>query len=189
MKLNLQAVVIGVSAGGFQALHTLLPLFPKTFLPPIIIVQHRMADSDDFFVDSLNKCCQLLVKEPDDKEKIRSGTVYIAPAGYHLFIEKNRTFSLSLDEPVRYSRPSIDVLFEAGAAVYKTNLAGVILTGANADGSNGIKTIKDHGGLTVAQDPETAEIATMPRSAIKTDAVDFILSLEDIPQFLSGLME
>ena len=189
MKYDLRAVVIGVSAGGFQALHTILPLFPKNFLPPVIIVQHRMTGSDDFFVESLNRCCKLKVIEPDDKEKIQSGTVYIAPAGYHLLIEKDFSLSLSLDELVCYARPSIDVLFETAAHAYGAKLAGIILTGANTDGSNGIKMIKKYGGLTIVQTPETAEDNLMPRSAISTNSVDFILSLEDIPPFLAELLE
>lgn len=189
MKYNIQAVVIGVSAGGFQALHTLLPLFPEDFSPPIIIVQHRMTGSDNFFIESLRRCCSLNVIEPDDKEIIQSGTVYIAPSGYHLLIEKDFSLSLSVDEPVSFARPSINVLFESAAEVYGAKLAGIILTGANSDGSDGIKMVKKNGGLTIVQAPDTAEFDIMPLSAISTNSVDFILSLEEILPFLVGLQE
>jgi len=189
MNYNIEAIVVGVSAGGFKALHTILPLFPRDFLIPIIIVQHRREDHDNFFVESLNRCCKLIVKEPEDKEKIRSGIVYIAPAEYHLFVERNFTFSLSADEPVHFARPSIDVLFESAACTYKDKLAGIILTGANNDGSNGIKVIKEYGGLTIVQTPEDAEVDSMPRSAILTKSVDFILFLKDIVPFIIGILE
>lgn len=189
MKVDFSAVVMGVSAGGFQALHTILPMFPKAFPFPVIVVQHRMAGEDDFFVDSLNSKSLLTVKEAEEREKIQPGTAYIAPGGYHLLVEKDHTFSLSVDEPVCYARPSIDVLFETAARVYGSHLVGIILTGANSDGSNGIKTIKQGNGLTIAQDPDTAEVNLMPLAAIATHCVDFILPLEDIPSFLTNLVE
>lgn len=189
MKVDFNAVVVGVSAGGFQALHTLLPMLPRAFPAPVIVVQHRMAGEDDYFVESLNSKSLVTVKEAEEKEKIRPGTAYIAPGGYHLLVEKDHTFSLSVDEPVCYARPSIDVLFETAARVYGSHLVGIILTGANSDGSNGIKAIKQGNGLTIAQDPETAEVNLMPLSAIATHCVDFILPLEDIPSFLTNLVE
>ncbi len=189
MSYDIQAVVIGVSAGGFHALHAILPSLPEVFPIPVIIVQHRMAGSDNFLVESLNSKCRLKVKEPDDKEKINPGTVYMAPSDYHLLIEKDRSFSLSVDKPKCYARPSIDVLFETAAQTYKAHLIGIILTGANSDGSEGIAKIKACGGLTIAQAPKTAKVNIMPLSAIATKSVDFILPLEDIPSFLTGLLE
>ena len=189
MKAEFKAVVMGISAGGFKALHTILPLFPTTFPIPIIIVQHRTAGDDDYFIDSLNSRSLLRVKEAAAMEKIMPETIYIAPGGYHLLIEKDYSFSLCVDEPVCYARPSIDVLFETASRAYGPHLIGVILTGANSDGSNGIKTIRHGKGLTIAQDPETAEMGIMPLSAIATNCVDFILPLEDIPPFLISLVE
>jgi two-component system chemotaxis response regulator CheB len=189
MKVDFSAVVVGVSAGGFQALHTILPMLPRAFPAPVIVVQHRMAGEDDYFVESLNSKSLVTVKEAEEREEIRPGTAYIAPGGYHLLVEKDHTFSLSVDEPVCYARPSIDVLFETAARVYGSHLVGIILTGANSDGSNGIKTIKQGNGLTIAQDPETAEVNLMPLSAIATHCIDFILPLEDIPSFLTNLVE
>ncbi len=184
-----EAVVIGVSAGGFKALHTLLSGLPENFSIPVIIVQHRLAYSDNYLVTSLNKLCCLSVKEADEKEKIKPGTIYLAPADYHLLVEKNKTFSLSTDEFVCFSRPSIDVLFETATDAYKAGLIGIILTGANADGSKGIQIIKEAGGVTISQDPDTAEVDMMPLSAIATKSVDFILALEDISSFLKDLLE
>jgi len=189
MKVDFSAVVVGVSAVGFQALHTILPTLPTAFPAPVIVVQHRMAGEDDYFVESLNSKSLVTVKEAEEREEIRPGTAYIAPGGYHLLVEKDHTFSLSVDDPVCYARPSIDVLFETAARVYGSHLVGIILTGANSDGSNGIKTIKQGNGLTIAQDPETAEVNLMPLSAIATHCVDFILPLEDIPSFLTNLVE
>lgn len=189
MRNNFEAVVIGVSAGGFKALQVLVSGLPENLPVPLIIVQHRMASTDNYMVTSLDKKCRLSVKEADEKERILPGTVYIAPADYHLLIEKDRTFSLSTDEPVCYSRPSVDVLFETAADVYKSALIGIILTGANADGSQGIKKIKKLGGVTIAQDPKTAEASMMPLCAIQTNSVDYIVSLENISLFIRDLLE
>jgi two-component system chemotaxis response regulator CheB len=189
MKYDFHTVVIGVSAGGFKALHTILPEFPVDFPCPVIIVQHRQATGDNFLVESLNSKCSLYIKEAEDKETIKPGNVYIAPGGYHLLVERDRTLSLSMDEPVSYARPSIDVLFETSAGAFGSHLIGVILSGANSDGSDGIRIIKANGGLTIAQDPETAEVSVMPLCAIATKCIDFILPLEDIPSFIIDLME
>ena len=189
MTCDFHAVVIGVSAGGFKALHAFLPMLPEDFACPVIIVQHRMASEDTFFVESLNRICRLRVKEAEDKEKITDKSVYIAPGDYHVLIEKDKTLSLSVDEPISYARPSIDVLFETAARVFGPHLVGVILTGANSDGTEGIKCIKAANGLTIAQNPESAEVGVMPLSAIKSGCVDFILPLEDIPSFIIGLLE
>lgn len=189
MTYNFQAVVVGVSAGGFKALNTILPPLPGDFPCPIIIAQHRMAAEDDFLVESLDSKCKLTFKEADDKDILKSGTIYIAPGDYHLLVEKDKTLSLSIDEPVQYARPSIDVLFETASEVFGPNLIGIILTGANSDGSKGIREIKANNGLTIAQDPSTAEVKMMPHSAIATGNIDFVLPLEEIPSFIIGLLE
>lgn len=189
MRDKFDAVVIGVSAGGLKALRILLSGLPGNFPMPIVIVQHRLASSDNYLVTYLDSHCSLTVKEAEEKEQLAAKTVYIAPADYHLLIEKDRTFSLSIDELVCYARPSIDVLFETAAAAYRTGLIGVIMTGANSDGSEGIRSIKAAGGLTIAQDPETSEVSVMPFAAIATGAVDFILPLEEISLFLMDMLE
>ncbi|MBF0468381.1 MAG: chemotaxis protein CheB [Desulfamplus sp.] len=188
MISELKAIAIGVSAGGFNALHRILPMFRSDFILPIMVVQHRKADQESYLITSLNDKCQLSVKEPLDKTKIEPGNIYIAPGGYHLLVEKDYYFSLSVDPPVCYCRPSIDVLFESAAEAFGSTLVGIILTGANFDGTKGIKRIKSLGGITIAENPETAEINYMPRSAIKTNAVDHILNLDDIPGFIEKLL-
>lgn len=182
-----EAVVIGVSAGGLDALRTILPKLPEKFPVPVVVVQHRGAGSDAFFAEYLDQRCAVLVKEAGEKEEAAAGTVYLAPADYHLLLEDDRTFSLTLESRVRFSRPSIDVLFESAADVYGARLIGIVLTGANDDGSRGLAAIKKRGGLTVVQDPATAEVDTMPRAALKAVAVDFVLPLAAIGQFLANL--
>jgi len=182
--MRYEAIVIGVSSGGMNALKVLFSLLPKEFKTPIIIVQHIGSQSENLWIRLLNDKSNLPIKEADEKESIEHGKVYIAPPNYHLLIERNKTFSLTIDERVNYARPSIDVLFESAAEAYKNKLIGVILTGSNNDGTNGLKRIKEYGGLTIVQDPTTAESNYMPASAIAAMQVDFILSLEDIIKLL-----
>ncbi len=186
--MRYQAVVIGVSAGGMTALSAILPELPGDFPLSVLIVQHTHPTTDDFLARYLDEQCRVTVKEADEKEKILPGIAYLAPANYHLLVEADKTLSLSTELPVNYARPSIDVLFETAADAYGETVVGVILTGANHDGSRGLLTIKKAGGLAVVQDPETAEADAMPRSAIETAAPDHILPLEQIGPFLSGLV-
>ncbi len=178
------AIVIGVSSGGMTALKFIFSVLPAGFSIPIIIVQHISAHSDNEWINLLNDKSILTIKEADEKEKIEAGKVYIAPANYHLLIEKDKTFSLTIDERVNFARPSIDVLFESAAEAYKNKLIGIVLTGSNNDGTKGIKRIKECGGLAIIQDPKTAESATMPASAIAAIQPDYILSLEKIIELL-----
>ena len=134
---------------------------------PILIVQHLHCTDGGRFARQLNGNVPLTVTEPCDKEEIVSAHVYVAPADYHLFVEKAETVALSTDERVNWSRPSIDVLFESAARVWGAGLIGVVLSGANRDGAAGIRMIADHGGLTIAQNPKTAERPEMPLAAIK----------------------
>jgi len=182
-----KAIVAGVSAGGMKALKILLTDLPASFSLPIIIVQHVSPESGNTWITILDKTCKLKIKEADEKEKIEKGTVYIAPPNYHLLIEKDNSFSLSVDKRVSYARPSIDVLFETAAIAYKNELIGVILTGANRDGTNGLKAIKEMGGLTIVQDPQTADAREMPASAIREVQVDYILPLEGLKEVLIKL--
>ncbi|MBF0117548.1 MAG: chemotaxis protein CheB [Desulfobacterales bacterium] len=187
--MKYEAIVIGVSAGGLNALKTILPTLPHDFKIPVIIVQHEHASSDDFLAHYLNDRCMLTVIQADEKIKISSGNVYLAPPNYHLLVEDDKTFSLSIDEHVNYARPSIDVLFETASEAYGNKLIGIILTGANSDGSIGLKEIKKRGGLTIVQEPSKAEVATMPSAAISATQVDYILPLEEIGPFLCKLEE
>lgn len=182
-----QAVVIGVSAGGIAALEKILPHFNKDCTLSILIVQHIMADGGNYLVEHFSSCCALPVVGAEDKQIIAPGTIYFAPANYHLLVERQKSLALSIDAKVNYSRPSIDVLFETAAEAYCQKLVGVVLTGANADGAAGLARVKELGGLTVVQSPDTAEVATMPLAAIKSTQVDHVLKLHEIGSFLSIL--
>ena len=189
MKKNKQyeAVVIGSSAGGMQALKTLFLGLDETFTLPVIVVQHISPNSDNYLVQYLKGLTTLGVKEADEKEVPMPGMAYFASPNYHLLIEPDRSFTLSVEERVNYARPSIDVLFETAAEVYREQLIGIVLTGANDDGSRGLKKIKGFGGLTIVQDPTTAEVDSMPKAAISMVKVDHILSLEKIAELLNKL--
>jgi two-component system, chemotaxis family, protein-glutamate methylesterase/glutaminase len=182
-----EAVVIGVSAGGVEALKVLLPALPASFPLPIAIVQHRDRRSDGFLAEYLNARTRIAVSEAEDKEPFCAAHAYLAPAGYHLLIESDRSLSLTVDERVNYSCPSIDVLFESAANVFAQSLIGVVLTGANADGAQGLKTIKARGGLAVVQDPQTAAVMTMPRAALDATPVDHVVALERIAPLLTQI--
>jgi len=182
-----EAVVIGVSAGGMNAMKTILSMLPATFHLPIVIVQHIAPQSDSYFSEYLERFSNIKVKEAEEKEKLRAGTAYIAPSDYHLLIEPDQSFSLSADDKVNYSRPSIDLLFESAADVFGNKLVGIVLTGANSDGSYGLKTIKDRGGLAIVQDPKTAESPFMPQAAINATSVDYIVNLGGIAPLLLKL--
>jgi len=183
------AAVIGVSAGGLHALRTILQALPATFPIPIAIVQHLNAQSESYLVDYLNGLSAIPIKEAEDKETLCPGTVYLAPAGYHLLIEPDGSFSLSVDEKVNYSRPSIDLLFESAAETFGQALIGIVLTGANSDGALGLRAIKQHGGLAIVQNPETANTPYMPRAALNATPVDYIENLEGIASLLRRLCD
>ncbi len=178
---------MGVSAGGLAALAAILPVLDRDYPLPILIVQHMRPDSDGFLWQYLDSLSRVQVKEAEDKEAIRPGTVYIAAPDYHLLVEPDRTLALSMEQRVNFSRPSIDLLFATAAEVYQQRLIGVILTGANADGSMGLKKIKQYAGLAVVQSPESAESDFMPRAAMESVAVDHIIPIEQLGQFLNAL--
>ena len=182
---NYQAAVLGVSAGGLDALKSLLEVIPADFALGLVIVQHRHPWQDDFLVEHLSKACRLPVKEAEDKEAVQVGVVHLAPANYHLLIEVDRTFSLSTEEKVNFSRPAIDVLFETASETYGAGLIGVILTGASRDGAAGLRRIKEKDGIAIVQDPETAEYPAMPLAALEETQVDHVLSIDRIGRLLS----
>jgi len=182
--MKYEAIVIGVSSGGMNAMKTIFSLLPANFSTPIVIVQHIGSHSENVWIQLLNDKSKLEIKEADEKEIIEKGKVYIAPANYHLLIERDKTFSLTIDEKVNFARPSIDVLFESAAEAYQNKLIGVILTGSNNDGTKGIRRIKDYGGLTIVQDPDTAESGFMPASVIASFLPDYVLPLEEIIKIL-----
>ena len=183
-RMRYAAVVIGVSAGGVEALMVLLSALPASFPLPIAIVQHRDQRADGFLAASLNRVSRIAVSEAEDKEPFCAGHAYLAPAGYHLLIESGHSLSLSVDPRVNHSCPSIDVLFESAADVFAESLIGIVLTGANADGAQGLKAIKARGGLAVVQDPQTALATAMPRAALEATPVDHVVDLGRIAPLL-----
>lgn len=185
--MKYQAVVIGASAGGMAALNAILSGLRDDFPLPVVVVQHRSADADDFLSLYLDERSKLRVKEAEEKERLAAGEVYLAPANYHLLVEQDGTLSMTVGEKVNYARPSIDVLFETAADAYGPGLIGIILTGAGSDGSKGMKCIKERGGLTIVQDPGTAESDAMPRAAIAITAIDHIVPLAEIGPFLNRI--
>jgi two-component system chemotaxis response regulator CheB len=185
-KKRYELVVIGCSMGGMEALKIIFSALPKDFPVPIAVVQHRYRTSNEGLPAFLRRHAKLDVVDSTDKEWIKPGTVYLAPANYHLLVERGE-LSLSVDEAVAYSRPSIDVLFESAAMAYGSNVIGVVLTGANADGAKGAARIKDRGGFVVVQDPATAESPAMPQAAVDATRVDRILPLDRIGPFLVEL--
>ena len=180
VRPHYEAVAIGVSAGGLHALKMILPLLPADFPAALMICQHLNPQADDFIARFLDDISAIKVKEAEEKEPILPGVAYFAPPNYHLLVEEDRSFSLSCEARVCFARPSIDVLFETAAETYGKRLVGLVLTGANNDGSNGLKLIVEAGGLAMVQDPETAEAKHMPRSAIEMVAPELVFPLEDI---------
>jgi two-component system chemotaxis response regulator CheB len=178
-----ELVVVGCSLGGMYALETILKKLPKEFCIPIAVAQHRHRKSNEGLPAFLRRATHMEVVDAEDKQWIEAGKVYLAPADYHLLVGKGE-FNLSVDDAVRHSRPSVDVLFESAADAYGPALVGIVLTGANADGAEGARRIKQRGGIVIAQDPKTAEAPTMPEAVIATGAVDQILRLEEIAAFL-----
>ncbi|WP_168790330.1 chemotaxis protein CheB [Paraburkholderia aromaticivorans] len=182
-----ELVVIGGSAGGIEVLNTLLGALPAGFAPAVMIVTHLPPDSPSYLVHAFAHRCALPVLEPDAGERIMPGRVHIAPPGYHMLVEVDRTVALSTDAAVRFSRPSIDVLFESAAAVYGERLLAVLLSGANDDGAQGLKRVRALGGTAWVQAPDTAASPEMPRAAIERGAADFIYTPETMARRLAAL--
>lgn len=180
--MSYQLIVIGASSGGSKAISTILNKLPREFPVPIAIVLHR-AENSDALSNVLQRNCALKVLEVIDKTEIQKGYVYLAPANYHLIIDKTY-FSLSVDEPVHFARPSIDILCESAADSFGAHVIGVLLTGSSSDGAEGLFLIKQCGGYTIVEDPKTATSKIMPEAALKLDAASQVLELEEIPQQL-----
>jgi two-component system, chemotaxis family, protein-glutamate methylesterase/glutaminase len=185
--MNYEVIAIGASWGGLLAVGTLLEGIPKELDQAIVVAQHRAADSSRGVLETLlQRHIARPVSEPGDKEAIEPCRVYIAPADYHLLVERGH-FALSLDARVQFARPSIDVLFESVAESYRDRAIGIVLTGANEDGAAGLAAIKRNGGVSIVQDPRTAERRMMPDAALAAVEADAVLPLEEMGHFLSGL--
>jgi two-component system chemotaxis response regulator CheB len=178
--------VVGTSWGGLAALRELITGLPGDFALPLVVVQHRHKESGTLLAGLLQDSTTLRVTEAEDKAPITPGAVHVAPADYHLLVEEG-FFSLTMDEPVAYSRPSIDVTFASVADVYGAHAIGVVLTGANADGSRGLRRITDRGGLPMVQTPATAESPAMPAAALKLVPEARVLTLHEISDALAAL--
>ncbi|HOZ13393.1 MAG TPA: chemotaxis protein CheB [Tenuifilaceae bacterium] len=182
-----KAVIIGGSAGSFQVitriLHSLSPNFPL----PVLLCLHRLKHVRSGFVEALSIKSGIPIIEPFDKEQIKPGKAYLAPANYHMYIELGNKIALSTEEPVNHSRPSIDLSFVTAAQVYREKLIGIILSGANRDGAYGLKKIKDLGGLAIVQDPEECQVKTMTEASLKMTKVDFVYNTNDIIKFLQNI--
>jgi two-component system chemotaxis response regulator CheB len=186
---SFEALVIGGSAGAVEALSLLLPTVPRDARIPVIVVVHLPPNRPSLLTEVFAPRCPARVAEPEDKEPVRAGTIWFAPSNYHLLIEPDRTFSFSVDEPIRFSRPSIDVLFESAADAFGGKLCGIVLTGANDDGALGALAIRNAGGTVVVQDPDTATAAQMPRAAIAHATPQMVASLPEIADFLRQATE
>lgn len=181
-------IMIGGSAGSFRVVTRILAeLSPDHFNIPIVMCLHRLKTVRHGFAEALNFSSGLPVVEPNDKDPIRAGRIYLAPANYHLSIELGKTFALSTEEVVNNSRPAIDLMFESGAYVYRHHAMGIILSGANKDGAKGLHAVRSFGGQCIVQDPDEAEIATMPVAALRATGVDHILNVKSIATFLNTL--
>ncbi|MCL9682710.1 chemotaxis protein CheB [Legionella maioricensis] len=185
--MSYQLLVIGASIGGSKAITAILKELPRDFPVPIAIVLHR-AKNVDTLSGFFQKNCVLKVLEVEDKMMLQKGYVYLAPADYHLIVDKNY-FSLSLDELVHFARPSIDVLFESAADSFRAKVIGLLLTGSSSDGAEGLLLIKQAGGYTIVEDPKTAESKIMPEAALELQAASQVLALDKIPRHLIKLCQ
>jgi two-component system, chemotaxis family, protein-glutamate methylesterase/glutaminase len=179
-----QAVVIGASAGAYEAISVILRALPADFPAPVFVVVHLPPDKKSLLPVLLGKLCEVEVREAEDKVQSRKGVVYIAPPDYHLLVEADGRLTLYYDEPVLYSRPSIDVLFEAAADAYGPALVGIVLTGANNDGAAGLRAICDAGGVALVQRPDLAYSKAMPHAALASCPEARAMSLEEIASYL-----
>ncbi len=184
---SVEAIVVGTSAGGVDALSVLLPALPPDLQVPVLIVLHLPRDRPSRLVEIFAPRCALAVREAEDKAPVVPGTVYFAPPDYHLLLDAGPSLALSADEPVHFSRPSIDVLFESAADVYGKGLVAIILTGASQDGAAGLDAVRRVGGCTIVQRPDTAQAPLMTEAALARGPVDFVLPLEAIANLLRTL--
>ena len=184
-----EAIIVAGSAGGVEALMKLLPGLPAGMRVPLICMLHLPANRDSRLAELFAGRLDVPVREAADKQPVEDGTVYFAGPGYHLSVERDRTFSLSCEPPVHFARPAIDVLMSSAADVYGAGLAAILLTGANHDGADGMAQIHARGGLTVVQDPANAQVPTMPQQAVERDRPDLVLPLAGIRELLQLLVE
>ena len=181
---KIKYILIGGSAGSFRIITEILDSLPKDFPNAVILILHRLKHIKTGFVEALTAKSALPIYEPKDKEKIELGKIYIAPANYHMYIEPDKTFALSTEESINHSRPSIDITFASAAFSLNDKVLGIILSGANKDGAEGLRKVAENGGITIAQDPEDSMVRTMPDAAIKSSKTENILSSQKIIDYI-----
>ena len=186
-KMPVELLVIGGSAGSLEVILKALKHLNKGLPFAIIIVLHRKPSNDSTLIDLLSSKTKATVIEANEKEPINPGCIYIAPADYHLLIENDRTLSLDYSEKINFSRPCIDITFQTAAEVYKSSLACLLLSGANADGVEGLELVKTMNGLTAVQNPKTAEVSFMPQKALDKINVDYIVDGDKVIDFIDML--
>jgi two-component system chemotaxis response regulator CheB len=187
LKQPCELLIIGGSAGGLDVLLEVLPKLKTPLSFPIVILLHRKNTQEETLTALMSIKATLPVKEIEDKEPIQESVIYIAPADYHLLIERSHHFALDYSEKINFSRPSIDVTFESAADVYGASLTCIILSGANNDGTEGARIIKEKGGVVVAQEPETAVAPFMPDFMIKNVQPQHVLNILQLIQFINSL--
>jgi two-component system chemotaxis response regulator CheB len=184
---DINVIVIGTSSGGVEALSKILPSFKKISNLSCAVVIHLPPKSKNLLPSLIGPDSEFKIKEAESGEKILPHTIYIAPSDYHLCMEPNGTLSLSSEEPIHFSRPAIDMLFESAAYAYNKTLLGILLTGSSSDGAQGLKTIKELGGLTIVQDPKDSVFPIMPQAALNIFEPDYVLSINEISDFISNI--
>jgi len=180
-------LLIGGSAGSLQVILSMLTAVGRGYAMPVVVVLHRNNTFESSLEDLISTRTKVAIKEIEEKEPILPGMVYLCPADYHVLIEQDHTFSLDYSERVNFSRPSIDVTFKSAADVYGAGVFAVVLSGGNADGAEGMQEVKAHGGFTIVQDPETAEVPYMPQQVLLRMGVDLVVPTEELPEVIKGL--
>lgn len=182
-----KAVIIGGSAGSFQIVTKILSSIPTGFPVPVLLCLHRLKHVRSGFVEALSLKSNIPVIEPNDKDTLKPGMAYLAPANYHMFVEMANRIALSTDDPINHSRPSIDLSFITAANAYRHKLIGIILSGANRDGSMGLKKVHENGGTSIVQDPNECEVKTMTEASLKITQVNYVYRSDEIVNFLKKI--
>ncbi|MBN2348585.1 MAG: chemotaxis protein CheB [Bacteroidales bacterium] len=185
--MQYKAIIIGGSAGSFQVVTKILNSLSKDFPMPVLLCLHRLKHVRSGFVEALSIKSNIPIEEPYDKDILKSGKAYLAPANYHMFVELSNRIALSTEDPLNHSRPSIDLSFITAANAYRDKLIGIILSGANRDGAFGLKKVHDNGGVAIVQDPAECEVKAMTQSALQLTPVDYVYTTDQIISFLLKL--
>jgi two-component system chemotaxis response regulator CheB len=184
---NIKAIVIGGSAGSFQVVTKILSSLPSSLSIPVFLSLHRLKHVRSGFLEALSLKSNLPIIEPNDKDQVKPGRAYLAPANYHMYIDMGSRIALSTEEPIHHSRPSIDLSFYTAALAYREKLVGIILSGANNDGAWGLKKVKDYNGIAIVQDPNECQVRTMTEASLKLTQVDHVFKTDQIINYLLSI--